>query len=859
MKRHWLAIAVWLPLSVGLPVAAQRVDTTGLPYPRAFFFRQSEWAHHRIERAQLSYDEWDRTFSRLGGIMGKTLDEEIPGRSANAAHFSRFKKAHPEQLVLLHYNGNARDPRDRTPGFWAGHWIYFTGCRVTRDVPTADGECEIGVENPDLFQVDMGRYRDKNEDVGICMLDGSGRPDWHRSEQLQLVSIDRKRKVLRVRRGCFGTEPRTFPAGRAYVAAHVTEGPWGHRNNLMWYYNYSTHCPRDKDGRSCVDVLVDDVARRFANGGELAAYDGLEFDVMHHEHGGGPPRGERRALDMDADGMADNGWIDGVNTYGAGVVEFCRRLRAKMGDAPLIMADGMSAKNQRAFGYLNGIESEGWPTLGDWEIRDWSGGMNRHRYWAASGRAPVFNYINHKYTMAGEKPGQRVRPDVPFSMHRLVLAVAQCVDAAVTYSYLPPSQPGERIGLWDELCQGREGRVGWLGFPRGETINLAKRSPDLLAGKGRRMGAGFTKRCSGEGIAFAADGDTLNVTQGDSGAPRMRFRVAGIPAAGRHLVVSATMRAAPLRGCPPGVPRLVRVGTPGPWLVGREPPVSGMCVRGGREEAIRPESGAGVRYTGGKRLDGEEHAAFLCHPPYKGGVGYTFWERTLRVPGRGVLTFHTGTSEKAPGRSDGVTYRVIVMAENGRKTVFDRHVTEWRWLKHTVSLAPWAGRQVTLRFVSDCGPRDNCTTDHASWGDVWVAAAGSPEPSRLPRSFMTFAGPEWFVSTFYFRDVRTGVVDLDFEVEGNGAFWVRDLTAHAHPETLLREFDHGLVLANPSPEPFTFDLSALVPGRAFRRLVARKRQDAATNNGARVGKTVRLGARDGLFLVEDDTAGRAGD
>jgi len=115
---------------------------------------------------------------------------------------------------------------------------------------------------------------------------------------------------------------------------------------------------------------------------------------------------------------------------------------------------------------------------------------------------------------------------------------------------------------------------------------------------------------------------------------------------------------------------------------------------------------------------------------------------------------------------------------------------------------------------------------------------------------MTFAGTEWFRSTFYFRDVQARGVELDIEAEGAGELRIRDLTVHAHPEALAREFDHGLVLANPSPEPFTFDLSALAPGRTFRRLWARERQDAETNNGAKVGKTVTLGARDGLFLVE---------
>src|SRR5689334_15988935 len=79
-------------------------------YPRAFFFRSSEGA---AANPRSSYEQSDRTFSRLVGIEGKVLEEEVPGRSVkNIEFFTRFKGEHPEQLVLLHYNGNARDPRE---------------------------------------------------------------------------------------------------------------------------------------------------------------------------------------------------------------------------------------------------------------------------------------------------------------------------------------------------------------------------------------------------------------------------------------------------------------------------------------------------------------------------------------------------------------------------------------------------------------------------------------------------------------------------------------------------------------------------------------------------------------------------
>ncbi len=47
-------------------------------YPRAFFFRSAEGfaANQRVP-----YERWDACFSRLMGVEGKVLEEEVPGRS----------------------------------------------------------------------------------------------------------------------------------------------------------------------------------------------------------------------------------------------------------------------------------------------------------------------------------------------------------------------------------------------------------------------------------------------------------------------------------------------------------------------------------------------------------------------------------------------------------------------------------------------------------------------------------------------------------------------------------------------------------------------------------------------------------
>jgi len=641
-------------------------------YPRVFFFRQVE---SMAASRGSTYEQWEKTFDRLMGIEGKVLDEEIPGRSIkNIGFFTRFKQRHPDKLVLLHFNGNARDPRWESDRFFAGHWVYFNGAKILSDVPAEEGETDIRVDKPNLFKVNMGRYRSRNEDIGLCVLNADGKPDWHRSEQVQLISGDVKNKTIRIRRGCFGTKPRAFKARSSYAAAHATEGPWGNRNNLLWYYNYSTRCPRDNQGRTCSDVLVEHLAELFGRNGSLAAFDGLEFDVLKWRCGGGM---RVRGADCDADGKPDAGLHGGFNAYGAGVVEFCRQLRANLGDDTLILADGMNEGNQRAFGILNGIESEGWPHLRDHEITDWSGGLNRHFFWDKNARPPLANYINHKFNVPTGTPGVVKPPDVPFSTHRLVFAVGVFTNSAMCYSFAPPTKRGAPLGIWDEFRMGTENKLGWLSKPLGPAVRMATQRPELLKGK---------IRPTGEGVRFERSSAGLNVTAANPKAKETRFRLSGIPCDGRDLFVRLTARADAMKGYPPEVARIM--------------------------------------------------------------------------------------------------------------------------------------------YVS-------------------VGAEGEDTHER----FMTWVNDKDFQATFYFSKIESDSVDLDFVIEGGEPLSISRIRAHAYPDVMYREFEHGLVLANPSPRAYVFDLAKLCPGRSFRRLRGSRTQDPVANDGSAVGDELELGPKEGLFLV----------
>ncbi len=871
-----VAACLWVALGMKSGVRAQapgggggrleRLEVLQDRWPRAFFFRIAE---SLAANPRYPYEEWDAQMSRLSGIMGKVLDEEIPRRSKrNIAAFTQFKQRHPEQAVLLHYNGNARDPRNAVGKFFAGHWVYYVGCRITRDLPAENGVSEMRVADPTRFRTAIGRYGRDNEDIGLCLLDDQGRPDWTRSEQVQLLGVDVERRVLRVRRGCYGTKPRAFPAGRSWAAAHVSEGPWGGRSHLLWLYNYATHSPRDSRGRTCADVLVADLAAEFADSGRLGAFDGLEFDVLAFRRWPADP-GVRRGVDTDGDGKSDQGLdSNGRNVYGIGVVRFLQRLRKRLGPDRLILADGNSDAAQRGFGILNGIESEGWPTLRDMEIADWSGGLNRHFFWRTTAFSPEFNYVNHKFIEVLGLGRQRF-PRVPFSRHRLVFAAALFTDSAICYSVPPPRPAGAAkrapYPVWDELWKGRDHEKGWLGRPTGPPRRLAVEAPDMLNGLGEAPGRALLRQLRpAAGTTVEIADRSVVITAGPDGTAPLRVHLRAVPCRGPDLTVRVTTVAAPMQGYPATIARAGWCGISAPsWVLTRAgggPPRTGMRLRGeSADRPLDPSRGAVVKYRAAWTVGARALPAYFCHPPWRGGTtGLTFWERDVVVPENGVLRFAIGMGKLSPARSDGVLFRVLLRPagaaggdDGAWRTLFEKNYNAFVWEDQQVSLKHWAGQRVALRFVSDAGPADNSTTDHSAWGDVRVVADGPEPPRTKPVRFMTFAGTEPFTSWFTFRQVRTPSVDLVFEFEGRGPVSIRRIAVFAAPDVIVRAYEHGAVLANPSLHPVDLNLARLFPGRRFRRLLGSPEQDPGTNNGERVGGSITLGARDALFLCSE--------
>ena len=221
-----------------------------------------------------------------------------------------------------------------------------------------------------------------------------------------------------VSRARYGSATASYSKGHAYLAP-LAAGVWG--GKPMWYYNLSSACPKDRQGRTAADVFVREIAEWFAPGGRLENIQGIAFDVNYWDV-------RRDGWDTNNDGHADNGIIQDKNIWRAGDWYFLSQVRKALGDRYVLTCDGENCENQRAVGVLSGIESEG-PVLPHDGFRGISTTINTHVYWMQNGgRSDAFRYIVLKLMNAADaKRG--------VSLRRMATGLACCLGAAVARSH----------------------------------------------------------------------------------------------------------------------------------------------------------------------------------------------------------------------------------------------------------------------------------------------------------------------------------------------------------------------------------------------------------------------------------------
>ncbi len=513
-------------------------------YPRSFMF----WYHTRdlITNTNLSNEQLDKEFMKLNGINSPC---------DNWTKIAYFKKKHPEKLTFLFIQGSVvaeapgkYDPNVRTD-FYDGHWVYYEGTKIVDDISIE--QTEIPVQNAKQISV--------NEDVAMCALTVDGNPDWNYCEQLKCKSVNVEKNTITVVRGCYSTKAKTFSKLKSMALAHAW-WDWGSPERegekpLSWTINYSTQCPKDKNGKNFADIMLIKLSDYFLPGGVLQNFDGLNFDLCY-----GIPtstKSKGRKFDTNGDGIGDNGFFSEVNEFGIGVSNFHERLRNAFGNDRIITGDGGHLPNshERLYKVQNGVESEWWPTWGDKDITKWSLGINFHHFVKQNSAKPYFTYINHKVMGESRSDGMTV----PFNIHRLVFAAAQFTDAVLSIhpTCLPKAEPGDLYPVWDEIDKGVENKINWLGQPLTRAIRLTLSQKDLLDGNGTKINPEFLRHFIGEGLSFSIEKNAVKIM--NSGQKAIKFNINNIPVNGSDLFIAFKIKTEDRKGYPTLYPRLCQL------------------------------------------------------------------------------------------------------------------------------------------------------------------------------------------------------------------------------------------------------------------------------------------------------------
>lgn len=363
-------------------------------YPQELIFR-----YDNDKSINKNFKTWGKFHLSGQENIKKYMDEVLDIKPFAAEYAIKFVEQHPESLMLMHLHGGARNAIRRDYAskiFFPGHWIYLPGSTLVQDI--SSGDVTFSVDNIDVFNMQeyldrpkKSRGQNKDDwqrvppDMIMVHMGPDGKKIWENSEYVTLTGIDKKAGTITVKRGRHFSTAIAHTSGKTYIAP-IYANKWG---DWVWYYNLLTTCPKDENGMTAADVFVKELKENFSPGGRLHAIDGIAFDVSRFY--------AFNHWDVDNDGMADGGIINGRNVWRDGNFQFLSSLRNAMGNDFIITADGHKDSSQRAVGILNGLKSEGLVEPKD-GYRGFSRMVNVHTYWDQYNTTPYkFQYIVLKY------------------------------------------------------------------------------------------------------------------------------------------------------------------------------------------------------------------------------------------------------------------------------------------------------------------------------------------------------------------------------------------------------------------------------------------------------------------------------
>ena len=402
-----------------------------------------------------SYEDWvDQQLMPLGQAVDIQTNI-LRFEPENWEYANRFAAEHPETMVLSTWRAASGMPKG-TPDdgdplgvsniSFPGHWVLSPGTTVAGSGINPASEI-IHVASTDNM---------RRGPALLVETTPSGNKLWDRFEYVLIERVDQVANTVEVRRQFNGSPAaRVFPSG----TTELLPMPWDNRNRKPFtdfFFNLSEYCPRDANGQTAMDILVQDMVGPLREGGPLDLIAGVDL-------ASGPLTVNPDLADYDLDGT-----VDDDSVYRRGVETFYKRIREVIGQDGVLT----TSLDKEFAQYINGVNQEGLANPDDpWEHATRT--VNNVLSWEKFAQLPVVGLALQQH-MDPEETLLRVQ------LQRLLSGYSVCLGMAADIETGSGSQALDEIKRI-ELYGGQMHKPHWLGKAVGMSRPAAM-TPNLLNG-----------------------------------------------------------------------------------------------------------------------------------------------------------------------------------------------------------------------------------------------------------------------------------------------------------------------------------------------------------------------------------------
>ena len=301
-------------------------------YPLAAEFRSGP------RNQKKNYEDWVDQQLMPGGNALDIQTNMLRLEPGNWGYANRFAAEHPETTILSTWRAaggvpegayNPGDPLGSSTISFPGHWVTAPGTMLSQSIFA--------------YSTTLPVVSTQNLEKGPALLvgvDNFGNELWDQFEYVLITSVGTG--FINVRRQYNGSPP-----ARAFSwSTSIRPLPWDSRSRtdyIVWFFNYSKYCPRDRFGQTAADIIARDMLDPLKPGGPLDRISGIDL-------ASGPLTVPPDNADYDRDGR-----VDSDSVYYEGVETFYRRIRAVLGPDRFLT----TSIDYSYLGLINGVNQEG--------------------------------------------------------------------------------------------------------------------------------------------------------------------------------------------------------------------------------------------------------------------------------------------------------------------------------------------------------------------------------------------------------------------------------------------------------------------------------------------------------------------